>query len=1295
MFKLDKEYIKENSSSYAFDRGLEFHFGNRVRSIQFNPQKRLFTASVYDLKERNISVSFNAEGGLISAQCGCRLPGKQSGVFCEHLVAVLLLIQQRDSEGFFSQLRDREKARKIFDLFSFPQAAGQGESYMRREAAHIDSIYVLPVSKLKGAAPLYDSIFSQSPERNTKLFFRLRSGASSYMIKNIERFIQALEKKRQIDFSKKFTFDPNRHILDGFDAELGDFLLEINENNHSGKGAGPNVFSDKFIFLTDRQFHHLLDIYAKYGKPLMINAGATTIEADLHSGDVPLSFKLTRDANDIILKVENADDLIPLTTSGDTIYKDGAVYRLPKPQSAIMRPFLHLLDSYKDNDFRFVSEDRSRFVSEVLPAIERLGALSIDAEVSALIEKSPIVADIYLDRENKAVSAEVLFRYGETEINPFTALSKTKTENPDGRIIARDAARENEILDILAESDFKVKNGKINLYNDDSIFYFIVDILPRLQKYADIYYSQEFRRMSVRRNIGFRANVSLSGDGADKGGNLAEQLIFNFDTEFIDRDELIEIMRSIREKKRYYKLRDGSLLSLGDRETQDVSRLLDAIDASDGDVSSGRVVMPRYRALYLDYLLRNSELRHVGRDRILRDFIRALSEPAENEYAAPQSVENVLRDYQRTGFKWLKTLSAYSLGGILADDMGLGKTLQVLVLLLSIKEERVAAAQADAAQADAAQEAATAVAAARVAAGAAALSAVMSVDAPSLIIAPTSLIYNWCAEIEKFTPSLRYLAISGSKAERARLIASIPGYDVVITSYPLIRRDYDDYKKIYFSFCILDEAQYIKNPNSQNALSVKCLNTRSRFALTGTPIENRLTDLWSIFDFVLPGYLRDAESFTEKYANAGAGDGYVERRSLSGGVDEDDVSDDADSIADGTDSIANGSDSIADGADSIANGSDGATDYAAIITDTAVNGIDGAVDGIDGTVDGIKDKAGRPAIRAGDATAMPHPAGLAGLAGPTGPVSPAGPTGPVSPAGPSSHVGYAAEQTGSTVTSHISAIAAPPADGADDLSWQIRPFLLRRLKEDVLRELPDKIDTRMYAQMTDGQKKIYMVYLEKIRMQIDSEISAKGFEKSQIYILAALTRLRQICCHPSLFIEDYKDDSGKLLLLQELIREAIGGGHRLLLFSQFTRMLAIIRAWADKEGIVYHYIDGQVKPFDRHRMINEFNNGAGDMFLLSLKAGGAGVNLTGADTVIHYDPWWNPAVEDQATDRAYRIGQRKTVQVIKLLTAGSIEEKIYDIQERKKQLIDAVIRPGETFLTKMTKADLDEILSEI
>ena len=379
----------------------------------------------------------------------------------------------------------------------------------------------------------------------------------------------------------------------------------------------------------------------------------------------------------------------------------------------------------------------------------------------------------------------------------------------------------------------------------------------------------------------------------------------------------------------------------------------------------------------------------------------------------------------------------------------------------------------------------------------------------------------------------------GNKEDRRKLIDGISECDVVITSYPLIRRDIELYEQYSFRYCILDEAQHIKNGASRNARSVKLINAETRFALTGTPIENNLYELWSIFDFVLPGYLYSYNRFDEKYVRTDAGE-------------------------DTSDSLA-------------------------------------------------------------------------------------------------------------------------------DLNRQIRPFVLRRLKKDVLNELPEKIENTMTAELTDEQRKIYLAYLSDIRGEIKQEIEASGFEKSRIKILAALTRLRQLCCHPSLFVENYHGGSGKLQMLEEIMQESIEGGHRILLFSQFTAMLQLVRKRLDELGIPYLYLDGATPVSERGFLVNSFNEGAGKIFLISLKAGGTGLNLTGADTVIHYDPWWNPAVEDQATDRSYRIGQKKSVYVIKLVTRGTIEEKILALQEKKRSLIDAVIQPGETLLSKMSPEEIQAL----
>jgi SNF2 family DNA or RNA helicase len=384
--------------------------------------------------------------------------------------------------------------------------------------------------------------------------------------------------------------------------------------------------------------------------------------------------------------------------------------------------------------------------------------------------------------------------------------------------------------------------------------------------------------------------------------------------------------------------------------------------------------------------------------------------------------------------------------------------------------------------------------------------------------------------------------MSGSKNQREELMEEVEKSDIVITSYPLIRRDIELYENINFKYCILDEAQQIKNAASINANSVKKIKAEGYFALTGTPMENSLTELWSIFDFIMPGYLLSHSKFSKLYET--------------------------------------------------------------------------------------------PIVKNGDKTAL------------------------------------------------------------DELNRHIKPFILRRLKKDVLKELPPKIEHKLVVEMTEEQKKLYAAYSSSAKNEISREIRNNGFNKSKIKIFSILTRLRQICCDPSVFVEGFSGESGKMLALYDILSESMDQGHKVLIFSQFTSVLKNIAKMLDKDEIKYLYLDGNTKSEDRMALTKKFNGGSINIFLISLKAGGTGLNLTGADTVIHFDPWWNPAVEEQATDRAHRIGQKKNVEVIKLLSKGTIEEKIFNLQEKKKEIINNVINQDmneDNVMTKMTQEDLENL----
>ena len=563
-------------------------------------------------------------------------------------------------------------------------------------------------------------------------------------------------------------------------------------------------------------------------------------------------------------------------------------------------------------------------------------------------------------------------------------------------------------------------------------------------------------------------------------------------------------MQRYKLKKKYYKLKDGSFINL--EENQDlefVDKMMSGMDINYKQLENGEIKIPVNRTLYLNQLLKTVTDTQIVRNGEYKKIVNELDkENGDADIQIPAVVENTLRYYQKTGYKWLKTLDNYKFGGILADDMGLGKTVQMLSIVAGYVEQE-------------------------------------SQRRTSIVICPSSLTLNWQNEAQKFTNGLQTLVIRGNAEERRELIQKIDNYDIIITSYDLLKRDIDVYKerKYQFRFAITDEAQYLKNSNTQNAKAVKEIMADTKYALTGTPIENSLAELWSIFDFIMPGYLFSYKKFKTEYET--------------------------------------------------------------------------------------------PIVRENDARAMKK------------------------------------------------------------LKMLIEPFVLRRTKKQVLTELPEKTITVLNNQMKDEQEKIYLTYLAQAKQEVAETIQMNGIERSHIQVLAALTRLRQICCHPSLFIKDYKDGSSKLDQCMEIINDAVESGHKILLFSGYTSMFDLIEKEFEKNNIKYFKLTGATKVDERIKMVDEFNENKDiKVFLISLKAGGTGLNLTGADMVIHYDPWWNASAENQATDRAYRIGQKNNVQVYKLITKNSIEEKIYELQQKKSQLIDNMLDTKTSFISKLSKEDI-------
>lgn len=593
----------------------------------------------------------------------------------------------------------------------------------------------------------------------------------------------------------------------------------------------------------------------------------------------------------------------------------------------------------------------------------------------------------------------------------------------------------------------------------------------------------------------FRADFKVDLDA------MNDWLAFDVDCYCGEGKITLDVLREYVASGRKFVKKDGKLIRIANREElEKLIKMLESFHQEDDQKFEGKV----YHAPELEDVI-GSEYYNL---KISKSFSRFVEE-AQNGHpvekvSVPLSIKKTLRDYQKDGLDWLYFLRKYRFGGILADDMGLGKTLQALSLIEMNKVK----------------------------------------NKPSLVVCPKTLLFNWEDEVVKFFPKMKTLVIQGNPKERREKLKEIKNFDLIITSYPAVKKDEKEYAELKFNYCFLDEAQFIKNNKTQNARAVKKINADYRVALTGTPLENSVAEIWSIFDFLMPGFLGKRKDFLERFE--------------------------------------------------------------------------------------------KPIMKQSDVVVM---------------------------------------QT---------------------LKKKIACFMLRRTKEKVLKELPAKIEQASHCQMTGSQNILYQEILANVKSEIFETVKIKGFSKSQIHILAGLTKLRQVCNHPVLLLKDKNHEkykSAKLDLFHEITEEIISSGRKVLVFSQFTGMLDILSKELKKSKIDHHYLSGKTK--NRKELVNDFNkNPTIQVFLISLKAGGTGLNLTSADNVIIFDPWWNPSVENQAIDRVHRIGQKKTVNVYRLITKGTIEEKIVALQEKKKFLFDSLVGESNDLFKKLTWDDVKDLFKD-
>jgi len=1090
---LTEAKIRREAGRGSYLKGCDYFAGGYVKTVYLRGNG-IFEAEVRGSQLYYVELKLDETGDVHHQLCSCPAFASFDGA-CKHIVAVLKSIQ-RDWQKYFSstpgpvhQVTLTEQA-SAFSLRGSSEATRRMLSFFR---AAPDASQPGAVQKVR-LEPTYCFVRNRFSQLDGESWLEFSLGSDRlYVVKNIPEFLQAWSDNTEMVFGKQFVLKSANAELDDTSRELIKILSRAYEEEQERQRWSYSTSAAGTVFDTGRRFRLTRTTLDEFFQLYMGNSVAVSLERQtarltaVCAGRPTVRFKIDAEGQGLCLSHDwNDTEFYPLDSGLRYFFHQQAIYQVDPDFSKSMTPLLQCFAENKFQPILLPPAVVSDFASNVMPVLESVGTLKIGEQAEQRLFWEPLEKTVYLDRCGAGVSARIEFRYGETTINPALPGAR-EIVDLDGKYLVRDARSELSLLQIFLSHRFVTGGDRLVLTDEDAVYAFLQEGLPALSESAEVFYSEDFSALQIARRVRVKVGVRLTED--------YDWLEMVLDCEDMPSSDLFDLLASYRVKKRYHRLKDGGFVPLDSPEFAAAAKLIEELGLNAADMAKPVVKLPKYRALTIDSLMKENGALTVERSSAVRRMLQELREPQDSDDALPEGIQGTLRDYQKTGFKWLKSLARHGMGGILADDMGLGKTLQVLAFLLSESAGR-----------------------------------------PSLVVAPTSLVYNWQEEAAKFTPELRVLVVAGQPGERQAALTEMESVDVIVTSYGLLKRDIELYEQMSIRYCFLDEAQNVKNPQTLSAQAVKRVHADACFALTGTPIENSLTELWSIFDFILPGYFRSHASYIKRFE--------------------------------------------------------------------------------------------APIMKKSDDTALL------------------------------------------------------------DLGRHIRPFVLRRMKQTVLRELPEKIESQLSTPMTPEQGKIYTAWLMAARQDFEQEIEMRGFNQSRIKILAILTRLRQLCCHPSLFIENYTGGSGKLDLLTDIVRDAVAAKHRLLIFSQFTGMLALIKPVLDELQVRYHYLDGSTAAQERIHLVNSFNQGDREVFLISLKAGGAGINLTGADMVVHCDPWWNPAVEDQATDRAYRIGQKNVVQVFKLVAKGTIEEKILVMQQRKRALIDALIQPGESFIGKMTEAEI-------
>ena len=1087
-----KIYITKTQSEYHVEARMETLSGKFYATLQF---------------------TLNSESDVDYYFCSC----KRTKI-CEHLLAVLYQIHDLQPEKFpFSYERKVEEQATIQAKSSaslpLPQLQQKDTSMRTRAREEFAERNAAPVKKKalqKEIVIEHQNIEAMVKENTRRRELMKQFAISSHILSESKVYYQELQNREHVEKVHLFVeaeCSDQQHMYISLKigdrkwytvSSLTDFFERLARQSYAQYGMSLAFTHSISRFDEDSQdlIKFLKNCFYE-GKTLVSNPSVMEIpplymdEFYELLGRLPQRYRniQMKDKRQLLdIRVKSEEDFFLLTFRNWSLLKSGIrgrhhLYRMQDDTLYRYRfdeqgKCLELIDSLSEQQLYVRNEEFPDFYKYVLSEIRDYANMYGIAKYAYTLE--PIGLELYGDIDELGrVYFQLDVLYEDERIPGF--------QNNQEYLPLKQEIVENFIRQY---ADIIQPEEHCALFHDvsETLLEFMRDGLPFLSGYCEIFVSDVLKNMNKKHVVNLQAGLRFAG-------NLLEIDLHSRD---IQKEELLDVLRAYRRKKHFYRLKNGKLLNLKSDQLEELDTMMQEFHIEEAQLQQNCIQLPGYRLFMLDAFTKDSDHIAFHKEEVLQHVLDSFGSINAQDIEIPQRYRELLRDYQKDGFRWLKLMHRYGFGGILADDMGLGKTLQVIAFLESERQQ----------------------------------------GRTSIVVVPSSVLYNWEDEVRKFASDLEVCCITGSQAKREELIRSSMDMDLLITSYDYLKRDIAYYENRTFFYKILDEAQYIKNQRTMNATSTKRLKSHHALALTGTPIENSLAELWSIFDFLMPGYLFDYRFFSHHFEKEIVMEKHKEKQ--------------------------------------------------------------------------------------------------------------------------------------------------------EQLKKMVQPFILRRVKKDVLQELPEKTETTLSIAFDEAEETMYMANLAQVNKELQQELDLVKTNRFQV--LGMLMRLRQLCCDPRLVYDEVTQPSSKLKACMELVSSLVDNNKSVLLFSTFTSMLDLIQVELQHLHIPYFRMDGSTGKEDRRELVQKFQDKERKVFLISLKSGGTGINLTAAEAVIHYDPWWNVSAENQASDRAYRIGQNSSVQVYKLIMRNTVEERIQHLQQMKKELADIFVEENEANIMKMDKEQILELL---